>query len=157
MLKILAKKDLKEVVRTLVLGVFVFSLLGTGAELILLEHFEDVWMWIPLALMGASILLLVVYGITKTRWSVQAFQWLMVLFVLAGFVGVWLHFKGNMEFELEMYPDIEGFKLLWETLKGATPALAPGTMTQLGLLGLIYTFKHPRLSSNSNTTNKTEK
>lgn len=157
MLKILAKKDLKEVVRTLVLGVFVFSLLGTGAELILLEHFEDVWMWIPLALMGASILLLVVYGITQKRWSMQAFQWLMILFVVGGFVGVWLHFKGNMEFELEMYPDIEGFKLLWEAMKGATPALAPGTMTQLGLLGLIYTFKHPRLSSNSNTTNKTEK
>lgn len=150
-LKISDKKELKEVVRTLVLGVFVFSLLGTGGELILLEHTEDIWMWIPLGLMGGSTLLLVVYGITKARWSVQAFQWLMILFVISGFVGIWLHLKGNMEFELEMYPDIEGFKLLWEALKGATPALAPGTMTQLGLLGLIYTFKHPMLSYNPNT------
>ncbi len=151
MFEILAEKELKEVVRTLVLGVFVFGLIGTGAELILLEHMEDVWMWIPLALMGLSVLLLLAYGITRTRWSVQAFQWLMVVFVISGFVGIWLHFKGNMEFELEMYPDIEGVKLIWEALKGATPALAPGTMTQLGLLGLIYTFKHPLLSGNPDT------
>jgi hypothetical protein len=27
----------------------------------------------------------------------------------------------------------------------APPALAPGVMVQLGLLGLVYTYKHPAL------------
>ena len=34
-----------------------------------------------------------------------------------------------------------------ERLTGATPALAPGAMVQLGLIGLAYTFRHPALRS----------
>ena len=32
-------------------------------------------------------------------------------------------------------------------LRGATPALAPGAMVQLGLLGLAFTFRHPVLET----------
>ncbi|MFB3131882.1 MAG: hypothetical protein ACE10K_05095, partial [Rhodothermales bacterium] len=49
------------------------------------------------------------------------------------------------EFELEMYPTLKGLELFWESIKGATPALAPGTMIQLGLLGWAYTYRHPAL------------
>ncbi len=31
----------------------------------------------------------------------------------------------------------DGLVLLWRSLRGATPALAPGALAQLGLLGLI--------------------
>ena len=133
-------------VRTLVLGVFLFGVVGTGAELILLEHMEDGWMWIPLVLMGLSVLSIAAYGTTGASWALRIFQGIMLLFIVSGFIGIWLHYKGNVEFELEMYPSIKGLELFWEAMKGATPALAPGTMTQLGLLGLIYTFKHPKLS-----------
>ncbi len=139
----LARKNLKEIVRAFVSGLFVFSVMGTGAELILLEHTEDAWMWTPLVLMGLSLLLMAASFVTKASWAVQAFRGLMILFIVSGFLGIWLHYKGNVEFELEMYPSMEGLELFWEAMKGATPALAPGTMTQLGLLGLIYTFRHP--------------
>ena len=77
--------------------------------------------------------------------SMRAFQGVMILFVVSGFVGLLLHYQGNAEFELEMYPTLKGLDLFWEAVKGATPTLAPGTMIQLGLLGLVYTYRHPAL------------
>ena len=71
----------------------------------------------------------------------------MILFVLSGLVGLILHYQGNAEFELEMYPSLNGLELFWEAIRGATPTLAPGTMIQLGLLGWVYTIRHPQLGS----------
>jgi hypothetical protein len=70
---------------------------------------------------------------------------MMVACVIAGCVGLVLHYKGNVEFELEMYPSMAGGELVWKALTGATPALAPGTMVQLGLVGLAFTYRHPAL------------
>ena len=61
---------------------------------------------------------------------------------MAGFV---LHFKGNLEFELERDSGLAGIALVWKVLRGATPALAPGALVQLGLLGLVFTHRHPAL------------
>lgn len=133
--------------RIFVLGAFLFSILGTGAELLLLEHTEDPWMWTPLVLIGTSLLIMLTYGFVRQAWTIKLFQGLMLLFMVSGVLGIWFHLKGNIEFELEMYPSMQGAELLWEALQGASPALAPGTMTQLGLLGLIYTFKHPVLTN----------
>jgi hypothetical protein len=44
-----------------------------------------------------------------------------------------------------MYPSLTGFELFREAISGATPTLAPGAMLHLGLLGLLYTFRHPAL------------
>ncbi len=131
--------------RRLVLAILTFGILGTGFELILLEHTEDNWQWVPLVLLAvglpASIWLLLSPGFAIIR----GFQVLMGLFILSGFVGQWLHFSGNVEFELEMYPSREGLELVWEALGGAYPSLAPGTMMLLGLLGMAACFRHPAL------------
>jgi len=134
------------------LALFVIGLVGTTAELILLEHTEDLWQRVPLALLGACGLVLAWRFFSKgspgpQAMSLRVFQVLMGLFLVAGIAGLVLHFKGNAEFELEMYPSRRGFELIWESLKGATPALAPGMMIQLGLLGLASTYRHPLLSS----------
>ena len=34
-----------------------------------------------------------------------------------------------------MDPALHGLDLFWSALRGATPALAPGAMAQLGLIG----------------------
>ena len=73
------------------------------------------------------------------------YQVLLIFFLLSGAVGLALHYRGNMEFEFEMYPALTGLDLFRETMAGATPALCPGTMLILGLLGLLYTFRHPIL------------
>jgi hypothetical protein len=58
---------------------------------------------------------------------------------------VGLHYHGNEEFELEMYPSLSGMQLVSETLTGATPVLAPGSMALLGVVGLASTYRHPVL------------
>ena len=72
-------------------------------------------------------------------------QLLMVLFLGAGILGVGLHYQGNNEFELEMYPSLAGVELLSKALTGATPVLAPGSMSLLGVIGLALTYRHPLL------------
>ena len=136
----------QELLRLSILAVFIVGMTGTGLELVLLEHTEDTWQWIPLILMLLSIVVLIGYGITKAPRVLRIFQLTMILFVVSGFLGIWFHYKGTVEFEMEMYPSMKGLELFYESIKGATPALAPGTMVQLGLLGLIYTFRHPRFS-----------
>jgi hypothetical protein len=38
-----------------------------------------------------------------------------------------------------------------ETLRGAIPALAPGAMAQLGLLGLLVSYRHPAVAMERET------
>ena len=131
--------------RRLLLVILAIGVLGTGSELLLLGHIEDFEQWIPLILLAASLVAIGIWVTRRRRWSLRAFQVTMVLFVLAGPVGIWHHYESNVEFELEMTPTMSGFKLFTEAMTGAMPALAPGAMTQLGLLGLLYAFRHPAL------------
>ncbi len=131
--------------RVLLLALFAFGVVGSGVELLLLEHTEDVWQLSPLILMGLALAVMVWLVLDQRRVSVRVFQVMMLVYVASGLIGLYLHYRGNVEFELEMYPGLNGVELFWEALKGATPSLAPGTMLVLGLLGLLYTFRHPAL------------
>lgn len=133
----------------MVLAILVLGMTGTAAELVLLQHYEDAWQIVPIALIGLASLVLVWHGTTNGAASVRALQVVMALFVFSGLVGTGLHHNANAEFELEMDPSLSGFRLFRESLSGATPALAPGTMVQLGLLGLVYTYRHPRVRPGS--------
>jgi DNA uptake protein ComE-like DNA-binding protein len=110
------------------------SLVGTITELLLLEHVEDAWQWTPIVLMTAALLTLGWHALDRGPASLNVLRGLMVLCVVSGFLGVLLHYRGNVEFELEMYPDLSGWKLFKESMMGATPALAPGAMIQVGLV-----------------------
>ena len=133
--------------RTGMLAIFVFGAAGAWVELILLGHFEDLPQWTPVALLPAGLLVLAWQRFDRGRLSTQVFQVLMAAYLASGLVGLWFHYSGNAEFELEMYPSLSGWSLVREALSGATPALAPGTMIHLGLLGLMYTYRHPFLAS----------
>jgi hypothetical protein len=61
---------------------------------------------------------------------------------------MYLHLRANMEFQLEMDATLKGLDLFKKSIVAkAPPALAPGSMAQLGLIGLAYTFKHPKLAA----------
>lgn len=139
--------DASSALRRAMLALVLLGAAGLVVELLLLEHFESVWQVVPLVLLA----LVLVAGVALARWpsprAVRFFQTVMVLCVVAGLVGVFLHYRGNVEFELEREPLRRGLALFWEAIRGATPALAPGAMSQLGLLGLAYTFRHPALRS----------
>ena len=125
--------------------ILVLGLIGVLSELLLLEHTEDPWQRVPIFLIMGSLIIAGWHLVERGPLSVRFLQGAMVLFVLSGALGLLLHFRGNVAFELEMEPSAGGWPLIWAALRGATPALAPGTMVQLGLIGLAYTYHHPAL------------
>ena len=133
-----------ELLRRLLLGLLLFSTVGVLAELYLLEHYSARWQWAPIYLLGAGIPVVAWALLRPSTASVRTLRILMALFVLAGAVGFYMHYNGNVEFEREIYPDKAGMELVWDALTGAFPALAPGTMSLLGGIGLIATIRHPR-------------
>lgn len=110
---------------------------GLLAELFLLDHLEDWRQWLPVIALGVGCVLAIVVLIRPGRTAWRSLLVTGVVFVLLGGVGIFFHTSGNREFELEMYPDLTGGKLLVETVTGATPVLAPGALVQLGLLAII--------------------
>jgi hypothetical protein len=135
--------------RLMVLVIFLLGLLGTGLELFFLDHTRGFNQLIPIVLMVMSLLVLAWHGLERKSASLRAFQITMLMLVLAGVAGTGLHYKANEEFELEGDPEMSGMELLSKVLTGAAPTLAPGAMIQLGLLGLVYTFRHPAWESES--------
>jgi hypothetical protein len=131
--------------RVALLLVVVIGTLGLIAELLLLEHTEAFNQWLPLAVLGAGLVGSMWVAIRPATGSLRLFQILMLAFVATGCLGVYLHYSSNVEFELEMYPTLKGWPLVWQSLKGAVPALAPGALAQLGLVGLVFTYGHPGL------------
>ena len=129
--------------RQILLATLVLGLVGVGLELLLLEHFEDWRQQTPLALIAGALVVLVWHGLHRSPASLRVLQVLMTVFIAAGAFGLVFHYQGNVEFELEMHPSASGFDLFREAIMGATPALAPGTMIQLGLIGLAYSYRHP--------------
>jgi len=117
---------------------------GPAPSLLLLKHYDNGWQIMPLALIGLGLGALVWHRLTGTAASVRAIQIVMMLCIVSGGLGMLLHYLGNAEFELEMSPSSAGFELFKRSMTGATPALAPGTMTLLGLIGLVYTYPDPR-------------
>ena len=128
-----------------ILLIFVLGTVGLGTELLLLDHFEEWRQQVPLVLLALGLILLAARLLYRGAIILRLFRWTMLTFVLGGMVGLWFHLSSNMEFELEMYPTLSGLELLFKALSGAMPALAPGALVQLGLLGFLYTYQHPAL------------
>ena len=141
-----------ERLRLLLFAIFFVSAVGIAAELFLLEHTESVWQWIPFGALGLGVLTGLAAVIRPRPATVRAFQVVMTLFMASGLTGLFLHYRGNVEFELEMYPSLAGAELVWKALTGATPALAPAVMAQLGVLGLVACFRHPAVTPPSVAT-----
>lgn len=133
--------------RQVLLAIVAVGLVGLGAELLLLGHYDGYWQLVPVVLLGVGALAIGWHWLDQGRRSVRGFQVVMAAYVVSGVAGMILHFNGNADFEREMVPEIAGWPLVAESMTGATPVLAPGAMIQLGLLGLLYTFRHPALVS----------
>jgi len=133
-------------VRKILLVILALGMVGTLTELILLKHTEEPLQWVPLVLLGAGGAVLLWHSVSGGSASLRLMRWLMCGFIAAGMAGVYFHFQGSAEFKLESQPTLAGMALFWEAIRAKTPPfLAPGAMAQLGLLGLVYTYKHPML------------
>lgn len=130
--------------RQMLLALVVVGTAGLVAELLLLEHTESLNQWIPLVALGAGLAAALGVWLVPGPLSMRVFQAVMVVFVAAGTLGIYLHFAGNVEWARERDPALGGMTLVWKALTGATPALAPGALAQIGLLGLIYVWSAER-------------
>jgi hypothetical protein len=124
------------VLRRILLAVVLVGIVG---------HYEDVWQWTPLALLAAGFVAVAAVALRPGRGVLLAFRAVMAVYIVAGALGAYLHLQGNAEFERESDPALTGTALFWESLRGATPALAPGSLAQLGLVGLALAYRHPAL------------
>jgi len=131
-------------IRWWLLAVLVFELVVTLVELLLLQHFEELLQWVPLVLIVLTLLLVAWHVARPQPATVSALQATMCALVLAGLVGVGAHLQGAAEFQLEMDPSQPRWIVFKKALQAqAPPALAPGVMLQMGLLGLVYAYRHP--------------
>ena len=140
-----SKRDSGAILRRGLLLIFVLGTVGLGTELLLLDHFEEWRQQVPLVLLALGLVLVAIRLFYRGAIILRLFRLTMLAFVLGGIVGLWFHLSSNMEFELEMYPTLSGLELLSKALGGAMPALAPGALVQLGLIGFLYTYQHPAL------------
>ena len=136
--------------RRVLLAILLLGMAGTTVELLLLQHDEDVQQLIPLLLIGAGYAVIAWNGVTRSRLSITVLQLVMVLFIASGLLGMVFHYQANAEFQLEMEPALSGANFWWKVLQAKTPpALAPGMMAQLGLIGLAYAYRHPAVVRHS--------
>lgn len=135
--------------RQLLLALILIGTVGLEVELALLKHAESATQWIPhVALLIGLIATAAVY-FRPAPSTLRAFQGIMAGFLVVGALGIYFHLRGNVEFALERDPSLTGAGLIWKALRGATPALAPGALAQLGLLGLLYSYQHPAFAGRS--------
>ena len=132
--------------RRLILLLLAFGLIALFGELIALGHYEDWKQFAPLTAILLTLLTIAWHAISGTAPSVRTLQAVFILLIVTGATGIILHYRSNVEFQLEVSPGLVGWELIKKALNAkAPPALAPGVMAQLGVLGLIYTFRHPAL------------
>ena len=132
--------------RQFVLLILAIGMIGTAVDLLLIEHYEDGWQAPPLVLIAVALVVVAVVWMRAGWIGVTALRVTMALFIASGALGVLLHYNANSEFQREVDPGLEGWPLFVKVMTAkAPPAIAPGVMVQLGLLGLLYTYRHPAL------------
>lgn len=134
-------------VRRGLLALLALGSLGLLTELVLLEHYEERAQWIPMVLLVLTLLVIVWHWVERRRTSLRALQVVMMLLIVAGVVGMFLHLRENIAAEEELNPGTSGLPFWWEVIRGDLPTLAPGTLVQFGLLGLLYAYRHPALGN----------
>ena len=135
--------------RQLLLALVLIGIVGLAIELLLLRHAESFTQLIPHITLAIGLIATAAVYFLPRSGTIKTFKLVMLLFLLVGVLGVFYHLRGNVEFALERDPTLSGMKLVWKVLRGATPALAPGALVQLGLLGLIFTYRHPALTGSN--------
>jgi hypothetical protein len=143
------------------LRMFLLALVGLGAlgllaELLLLEHWIARPQLTPLVTLGLVLTSVTAVALRPGRGTIRAFRVVLVWAVVAGLLGISFHLRDNLALEREVAPESSLSSLLWHAVRGATPLLAPGSLAQLGLVGLVFTYGHPALRTPDGSTQDKE-
>lgn len=137
--------------RILLLAVIALGASGLMVELLLLEHWLVAPQFAPLLTLTLILASAAAVGFRPNPRTLRAFRAMMAWAVVAGLLGIGFHLRDNLAFEREIAPDASVVSVVWNALRGATPLLAPGSLVQLGLVGLVFTYGHPRLHTSHET------
>lgn len=116
-----------EPLQTLRRGMLALVVLGTAGvsvELVALEHYTDWNQRIPLVVAAGGLLAAAAMILASGLAALRIWQFTMLVFVGTGVTGITMHVD-----------------VVSDTV--SPPILAPSLFVQLGLLGLLYTFRHP--------------
>ena len=153
--------ETSEGIRRVLRGILALGLAGSATDLLLIEHYEGVLQLPALGMLAVSAATLIWYAFSGSQSvspavdpseragsspvALRMFQGAMLLMVAVGAIGAVLHFRGNMEFQLEVDPSLAGFALIEKVARAtAPPLLAPFNMSLLGLVGLASTYRGGR-------------
>jgi len=130
-------------IRRFLAAILLLGMTGTFVELLLLGHDEDTTQVIPLVLLGLGLAAVLWRVVSGSEASAIAVRGVMVLFLVGGALGIYYHYSANVEFQRETDPSLAGRALLTAVFHAKVPpALSPGIMIQLGLIGLAYTYRY---------------
>lgn len=133
--------------RTALLALTGLGIGGMAIELLLLAHYEDATQVIPLAAAGAALVAVIWTLLRPGPPAVRTLQVVMLAFVAAGIVGVTMHVEANAAAHREADPALAGRAPVQRVVTTPEPpVMAPLLMVYLGLLGLLYTYRHPALA-----------
>ena len=138
-----AERDNVGRLRRLLLAIVAIGAAGLVLELSLLDHRDSLTQWIPYGVLALVLIATAVVWRSPSRLTLRIFRATMVIAFVGGALGVVLHYRGNVEFEREHDDTVHGGQLVWKALHGATPALAPGALVQLALVGFAFAYRHP--------------
>jgi hypothetical protein len=134
-------------VRRCLLGLLALGTLSVSVELWLVEHFGDSNQLIPLVVAGMGLASLVATAVRPRPVTLRLLQFVMLCYAGTGVIGISLHYQANVAAQREVDPTIAGAALFWSVVRSAAPpALAPGILIQLSLVGLLATYRHPVLA-----------
>jgi len=121
--------------------------LGTLTDLLLLAHYADAFQLIPTVLLVVCLVIIAWHTGRPSATTVRVLQGTMLLLIIAGAAGVAFHFNGAAAFQLEIDPSLSRSALFAKVIRvHAPPLLAPASLVQVALVGLIHTYQHPRLT-----------
>lgn len=120
--------------------IFLVGTIGVSAELALIGHVEGTVQWVPFVLLGLAVLAIGAHAARPTPRLLLPVRAACSLLVVGSVLGIYFHLDGNAEFERERDPDGRGVSYWMTVASGATPALAPGALAQIGLIGLAYAW-----------------
>ena len=113
-------------------------------ELLFVEHYEEWQMYIPFVLSGLTLVGIVLVAFWPNKKTLLLFRMVMALLLIGSLLGVYFHLSGNLELTEEINSELQGWSRIWDILSGAAPALAPGLLAQVALMGFLFTYKHPK-------------
>jgi len=128
-------------IRAMLLWIIGLGLAATELELLFIGHDESATQFVPLVLIGLGLAFMLWHALARSLWSLRALRVTMLAFIVAGMLGIALHYRGSVEFQKELDPSMRGFTLFMKVMQSkAPPALAPAVLIQLGLIGLVCTY-----------------